>query len=381
MKLYVKFEEDTVFDVLTQRMVDPGTIRLGRGSRIIPFAEHISIRKLKPREKLSQRVGDQWISSRKVSLAYLVAYYMLKNKKAVLAGFFDRGDGKYIFIEIKAGNMTMEARYMPGVDSSPRNFMAMSGRQYDGIFGDVSLSSEPNYINIPYEKLLGEVAIGVTPFRAAVVLAIAALAAGFFLFYSGSFTEKKIKQHTGTGVKRVIPPLTGDEVRVLSILITREALVQYKLYIDMLPEDIALRSATFHIPPVSNRAGKEAAMQELKGVLSFQFESFYPFRGSRKSGDYFVFEKEIVFIKRRDDVQRATRVEVMARQNKKGFETLIELCDVKARGDQEWKFSMVEKDYKNVVKIFNDIYLSPVVINRITVGDGKTFGELTFYRL
>lgn len=381
MKLYVKFEEDIVFDVLAQSMVDPRTIRLGRGSRIIPFAEHISIRKLKPREKLSRKAGDQWISSKKVSLAYLVACYMLKNKKASLAGFFDRGDGKYVFIEIKTGNMTIEARYMPGVDSSPGNFMAMSGRQYDGIFGDVSLSIEPNYINIPYEKLLSEVAIVVTPFRAAVVLIVAALATCFFLFYSGIFTEKKIKQRTGAGVKLVIPPFTGDEVRALSILITSEALVKYKLYIDMLPEDIALRSATFHIPPVSNRAGKEVGMQELKGVLSFQFESFYPFRGSRRSGDYFVFEKEIVFVKRRNDIQKAKRVEALARRNKKGFETLIELCDVKARGDKEWKFSLIEKDYKNVVKIFNDIYLSPVVINRITVGDGKTVGELTFCRL
>lgn len=379
MKLYVKFDDNLVFDVLAQKMIDPGMIRLGRGARIIPFAEHISIRKLKPRERLCHRAGDRWISSRRVSFAYLMAYYMVKNKKNVLAGFFDRGDGKHVFMEIKAGNMTIETRYMPNVDSSPGNFMAMAGRQYDGIFGDASLSLEPDFITIPYEKLLKEVTNGVTPFHAVAVLLIVAVAAGAFLYYEGIFT-KKVEPRSHAKVKPEIPPLTGEEIRALSILITSEALVKYKLYVDTLPEDIALKSATFRLSPGVSRSRGQDGKQELKGTLSFHFESFYPFRGSRKSGGLFTFEEELVFTKNRRDVPAALKTEGRARQNTRGFETLVDLCDVEARGDKEWKFTLMEKDYKNVVRILNDIYMSPVVINSMTVSGDKTVGELTCHR-
>lgn len=377
MRLYVKFDDNVAFDVLTQKMVDPKAIRLGRGAKIIPFAEPISIRKLKPRERLCHKIGDRWISSRRVSFAYIMAYYMVKNKKTVLAGFFDRGDGKYVFMEIKAGNMTMEARYMLSVDSSPGNFMAMAGRQYDGIFGDTSLAAEPDFINVPYERLLKEVTIGVTPFQAIVVLVVIAVITGAALNYAGVFTKKRVEPPAKARAAQEIPPLTHEEIRALSILITGEALVKYKLYVETLPEDIALRSAAFHILPVAGLPREKGGKQELKGTLSLQFESFYPFRGSRKSGDLFIFEKELVFTKGRADVQAAMRAQARARQNRKAFETMVDLCDVAARGDKEWKFTVAEKDYGKVVKIFNDIYLSPVVINNITINDGSTVGELT----
>ncbi len=381
MRLYAIFEENTVFDVIAQKIVDPKTIKLGRGNKIIPFAEHISIRKLKPRERFSHKIGDRWISSRRVSFAYLVAYYMLKNNKTVLAGFFDRGNGKYIFMEIKVGNMTIDVRCMLSVDGNPKNFMVMAGRQYDGIFGDAALSMEPDYINIPYEKLLSEVTIGITPVQAAAVLLIVAVVTCAFLFYSGVFTKKKAQPQMALKARHVIPPFTSDEIRALSILITNETLVKYKLYIDTLPEDIALRSATIHIVPVADTGKKEGVQQELKGVLSFQFESFYPFRGSKKSGDFFVFKKELVFVKHKSDVQKANEIIDQAKTNKKSFETLIDFCNVTARSKKEWKFAIAEKDYKNAVKILNDIYLSPVVIEKMTIGSEKIIGELTYHKL
>lgn len=379
MRLYVKFDDNVVFDVLAQKMVDPKAIRLGRGAKIIPFVEHISIRKLKPREKLCHKAGGRWISSRRVSFAYLMAYYMVKSRKTVLAGFFDRGDGKYVFMEIKAGNMTIEARYMLSVDSSPGNFMAMAGRQYDGIFGDASLAREPDFIDVPYEKLLKEVTIGVTPLQAIVVLVVVAVIMGTVLNHAGIFTKNTVGPPKARA-EQEIPPLTHEEIRALSILITSEALVKYKLYVETLPDDIALKSAAFHILPVAGSPRGKGKKQELKGTLSFQFESFYPFRGSKRSGDLFIFGKELVFTKSRTDLQAAAKAETSARQNTKAFETLVDLCDVAARGDKEWKFTLAEKDYRNVVKIFNDIYLSPVVINSVTVNDGKTVGELTCHR-
>ncbi|NLT22877.1 MAG: hypothetical protein GXX82_07505 [Syntrophorhabdus sp.] len=380
MKLYVKFDDNVVFDVLARKMVDPKTIRPGRGAKVIPFAEPIFIRKLKPRGKLSHKIGDRWISSRRVSFAYLMAHYMVKNKKTVLAGFFDRGDGKYVFMEIKAGNTTIEARYMLSVDSSPGNFMAMAGRQYDGIFGDASLSMEPDYVDISYEKLLREVTIGVTSLQAVVVLVVVAVIMGAVLNYAGVFTKRKMEPGAKARATKEIPPLTHEEIRALSILITGEALVKYKLYVETLPEDIALRNAVFRILPVAGSPRGKGREQELKGTLSFQFESFYPFRESKKSGDLFVFGKEIVFSKGRADMRAALNAEARARQNTKAFETLVDLCDVAARGDREWKFTVAQKDYRDVVRIFNDIYLSPVVINTITVNGGNTTGELTCHR-
>jgi hypothetical protein len=181
-------------------------------------------------------------------------------------------------------------------------------------------------------------------------------------------------------VKQEIPPLTGEEIRALSILITSEALVKYKLYVETLPEDIALKSASFRFLPIASPSQWQGGKQELKGTLSFQFESFYPFRGSRKSGNLFIFEKELVFTKTRNDVATALKTEGRARRNTRSFETLVDLCDVEARGDKEWKFALAEKDYKNVVRILNDIYLSPVVINSMTVSGDKTVGELTCHR-
>ncbi len=378
MKLYVKFDDSVVFDVLAQKMVDPKTVRPGRNAKIIPFAERISIRKLKPREKLSHRIGDRWISSRRVSFTYLMAHYMVKNNKTVLAGFFDRGDGKYVFMEIKRQH-DLEARYMLSVDSSPGNFMAMAGRQYDGVFGDLSLSMEPNYIDIPYEKLLKEVTIRVTPLQAAVVLVIVAVIMGAVLNYAGLFTKKKVEPRTRARAAKEIPPLTHEEIRALSILITGEALVKYKLYVDTLPEDIALRSAAFRILPVAGSSPGKRREQELKGTLSFQFD-LLSLSGSKKSGDLFVFGKEIVFSKSRADMQAAMKAEARARENRKAFETIVDLCDVAARDERDWKFTVAEKDYRNVVRIFNDIYLSPVVINNITVNEGSTTGELTCHR-
>lgn len=166
----------------------------------------------------------------------------------------------------------------------------------------------------------------------------------------------------------------------MSILITGEALVKYKLYIETLPEDIALRSAVFRILPVTGSVRGRGGEQELKGILSFQFESFYPFRGSRRNGDLYVFGKEIVFTKNRVDVRAAMKVQATAQQNAKALETLVDLCDVAARGEKDWKFTVAEKNYRNVVRIFNDIYLSPVVINNMTVNEGSTTGELTYHR-
>ena len=87
-----------------------------------------------------------------------------------------------------------------------------------------------------------------------------------------------------------------------------------------------------------------------------------------------------MFSKGRADMRAALNAEARARQNTKAFETLVDLCDVAARGDREWKFTVAQKDYRDVVRIFNDIYLSPVVINTITVNGGNTTGELTCHR-
>lgn len=380
MRLYVRFDDKVVFDVLAQKMVDPKAIRPGRGARIIPFAEHVSIRKLKPRERLSHKIGDRWISSRRVSFAYLMAHYMVKNQKTVLAGFFDRGDGKYVFMEIKAGNMSIEARCMLSVDGSPANFMAMAGRQYDGIFGDVCLAAEPDFVDIPYEKLFKETAVGITPLQAVLVLAVVGVIVAAILSNAGIFTKKATESRSKAGAAKEIPPLTDEEIRALSILITGEALVKYKLYVETLPEDVALRSAVFRILPVTGSVRGRGGEQELKGILSFQFESFYPFRGSRRNGDLYVFGKEIVFTKNRVDVLAAMKVQAAAQQNAKALETLVDLCDVAARGEKDWKFTVAEKNYRNVVRIFNDIYLSPVVINNMTVNEGSTTGELTYHR-
>jgi len=255
--------------------------------------------------------------------------------------------------------------------------MAMAGRQYDGIFGDASLSLEPDFITIPYEKLLKEVTNGVTPFHAVAVLLIVAVAVGAFLYYEGIFT-KKVEPRSHAKVKPEIPPLTGEEIRALSISSpvkpwSSKTLCRYT------SEDIALKSAPSALAGVSRSRGQDGK-QELKGTLSFHFESFYPFRGSRKSGGLFTFEEELVFTKNRRDVPAALKTEGRARQNTRGFETLVDLCDVEARGDKEWKFTLMEKDYKNVVRILNDIYMSPVVINSMTVSGDKTVGELTCHR-
>ena len=382
MRLYVEFEDNIIIDVIGQTVVDRHSIKPGRGSKVIRFAHQISIRKLKPRERFSHKIGDLWISSRGISLAYLLAFYMIKNKKSVLAGFFERGDGKYIFVEIKAGNASIEARHMLCLDSDPKNFMALSGKQYDGVFGDASLSMEPYYIDVPYEKLLREITTGVTPMQAlAVLLAMAVIVAGVIFFFTDLSGKKKAQHQTDFKAKEVIPPLTGDDIRILSMLITKEALIKYKQFIETLPDEIALKKASFQIMPVRDTGGGEKSKQEIKGILSFQFESFYPFRESRKREGYYVFEKELVFTKHAGDVSSAQRVLEQAKINNRGFETLVDLCEVTARTEREWKFSIEERDYKNVVKVLNDIYLSQVVIDRITIQNEKTVGEMTYYRL
>ncbi len=165
----------------------------------------------------------------------------------------------------------------------------------------------------------------------------------------------------------------------MSILITGEALVKYKLYVETLPEDIALRNAVFRILPVSGSPRGKGREQELKGTLSFQFESFYPFRGSKKSGDLFVFGKEIVFAKSRVDMQAALKAEDRARQNTRAFETLIDLCDVRP-GERSGSSRWPRRTTGIFVRIFNDIYLSPIVIDTITVNEGNTTGELTCHK-
>lgn len=381
MKLYVRFDENITFDVSAGKMIDPKSVRLGRKAKVLPFAEHISIRKLRPREKLSHKIEDRWLSSRKLSFAYIMAYFMIKNGKSVLAGFFDRGDGKYVFMEIKVGNMTIETRYMISIDSSPINFLAMAGRQYDGIFGDKDLSGEPDYISIPYERLLGEVATHVTMLQVAIVLFVVAAITGGFLYYTGVFTRREIIVLKTQ--KPDMPILSESDIRALSLLITNEALITYKFYVEALPEDIALKSAAFHIIPATNPAKRqngEIIKQELKGSLSFQFESFYPYRGSKKDRDFYSFEKQIIFTKTRDDLKQASEMESMVRGNKKGFETMIDLCTVLSRGDSGWKFILDEADYKKIVRILNGIYLSPVVVDNLVITEGKTTGEFTYHK-
>ncbi|MHB8108843.1 MAG: hypothetical protein ACYDHW_02295 [Syntrophorhabdaceae bacterium] len=382
MKLYVRFDESMTFDVAAGKVIDPKSQLLGRKVKVVPFAEHISIRKLKPREKLSHKIGDRWISSRKLTFAYIMAYYMIKNEKSVLAGFFERGDGKFVFMEIKVGNMTIETRYMIGIDSTPTNFLAMAGRQYDGIFGNSSLTGEPDYISIPYEKILSEVTTHITILQAAIVLCIFAAITGGFLYYAGIFEKKKIISPETRALSE-IPPLTPADIRALSILITSEALVTYKFYVEALPEDIALKSLAFHISPVSNPTkGKDGKIgkQELTGVLAFQFESFYPFRGSKRFQEFFSFEKGITLTKTRDDLKRAVELEVRAKGNKKGFETMIDFCAVSSRNDTNWKFTLDESDYKKAVRLLNEIYLSPIVIDSLAITEGKTTGEFTYHR-
>ena len=375
--MLVKFDnqnDNLIYDFIQKKFLQgkESHAYIGKRKGVIPFTSSISIKKLRPNTKVNKKFGDSWLSTQKLSLAYILAGLLLKGNKTRLAGFLKKTDKNYIFLEISivAGAVSASYRW---ITDTPQDFLAIEGKSYDIIIGDPEVATEM----VDWSKLWKVYSKDIKPLQMIIAsITIFSLMIGTMYMFGVIGGKKKGPSKTGTAAPEKIPPLSAGEIKILSILVTQEILQEYKIYVDSLEDtpDIAMRSATIQI--------KNSELN-VTGVLSMVYESIYPYPSSTKQGDFYTMKVDKSISKKRQDISKASPVIDAVKANRMdALSALIDAGDVAAREESGWKFSVIiEKNYGATVKMLNAIYFSPVVVNSLTIDESSTRGELFLHNL
>lgn len=371
--MLVKFDahdENVFYDFVQGKFVEgkEAHAHIGKRKSVLPFSESMSIKKLRPRTKMNRKFGDSWLSAQKLTMAYILAGFMLKTGKARLAGFLRKTEKNYIFFEIVIAPGTVSAQYK-WITDDPQDFLAIEGKAYDIIIGDPDVATEI----VDWGKLWKEYSRDTKPLQMILTaLIVVGVSIGMLYAFGIIGTKKKVPVRAAPAAPEQIPPLSSGEIRVLSILLTQEILQEYKDHVEALEQtpDIAISVATMQIRPLNQH--------KVSATLSITYQSIYPYPSSLKDGDFYVMKVEKNIERQRKDIPRVVALVDSVKGNHiAALGALMDAGDVAAREDGGWKFSVViEKDYARTVAMLNKIYFSPAVIKSLTIDETSTRGEI-----
>ncbi len=365
------YNDNVVYDFTGGRFLDQRESRGAKGT--LPFCVTSTIKRLKPGTKISRKVGEQWIGTQKVSMAFLLGSYLLKTGKSRLAVFLKKSDKNYIFVEISITQNAVIASYK-WITDTPQDFLALEGKSYDVILGEPGVATEL----LDWAKMAKEFSHAARPLHMVIALIVITGLMMGGLYMSGVTGKKKVvPKSTAAGLEKEKPPLSKGETKILSLLLTREMLQEYKMVADSLHSvpDIAIKSAAITINP--------HGPHEVQASLTVIYESIYPYPGSKQEGDLFTTQDEKRITKERKDIPTASPlIEAVKEGRLAALEALIDSGNVTARDTNGWKFSVViENDYRAVVELLDSIYMSPVAINSLVMDEASARGDLFLHSL
>lgn len=371
--MLVKFDEhdeNAIYDFVQGKFVEGKEMHahIGKRKSVLPFSGSMSIKKLRPRTKMNRKFGDSWLSAQKLTMAYILAGFMLKTGKTRLAGFLKKTEKNYIFIEVTIGTGSVTAKYK-WITDNPQDFLAIEGKTYDIIIGDPNVATDL----VDWEKLWKEYSRDAKPLQMILAaLVIVSVTIGMLYTFGIVGAKKKTPIRTAPAAPEQIPPLSSGEIRVLSLLLTQEILQEYKSHVEALEQtpDIAVSVATIQIRPLSEH--------KISATLSITYQSIYPYPSSLKEGDFYVMRVEKSLERQRRDISRAVSLVDTVKDNyMTALGALMDAGDVAAREDGGWKFAVViEKDYARTAAMLNRIYFSPAVVKSLTIDETSTRGEI-----
>lgn len=353
-EIYVDLESGAVGDVKLSK---------AKGARVVDFFHRVNIPKIKPagRGILKKKVGDVYVSSKKMSLWYILSYYMLKEGKKKLVGFYPYREHSFIFIEAtNEGNKRFSLEYKVIDDYTPQSFKELEGKYYDTIFGATNLTN----IVLPFEALHKELLKGtINPKPSEIVLVsilvVVAVAVGYY--FLSEWTKPPVK----VAVQKAPPPppLSDTETLRLKQAVSSDLLRAYVSLLGGLGGDRILKTMTMSIT---------TSAMTVDGALNVTYASYYPFNGSAKNGDVFTWPDSVTKTKKREDIPSLAPV--------RGFDgcmnMLLDMKDVElvSRSGSDWRFTFKLKEYKNAVKLLNSLYMCPFVMESLNIVENEASG-------
>jgi len=358
--LFVRFDESIHLNPVT------GEIKTSAGGSI-PLSTPIVVMKHKPALKHVGNAGGVWFGANKMSFALLLAYVMLKNNKGRVIGFYKYKD-RYLYIE---GAMDMYHRLsiQTGITAegeTPEMFITLSGKVYDAIFGTEGIKNiDFNFIGA-YRALSKKV----KPIHIAALAASAVIIV--FLVHAVFFKPPPVIE-----VPRIVqkappppPPLSAEESFKLmaaakNIFISKFADAQ---------DEVAGSRGEKWLKRVVAKTEQNPDGQSILVDVTFTYNSYYPFTGSKKEGKEYVYTRSYN--------ERLTRQDIGRYQiSDTGLETCLKYLinyDVVERSPQWWLISLKEEKYPRVVFLLRVLSRCPCVIKDMSIdGSGGMSGTVS----
>lgn len=339
-------------DKLTLNIANGETRGDTKGS--IPLTAQVAVRKTKPAMKFAKKAGDVYLGCNKMSLAYILAFYMLKSNKKRVIGFYKHED-TYIFIEATV-DIHKSISIRSGITTSketPEVFLKVEGKTYEGIFGNADVTN----IDLQFSKLYKELSQRTSPMQVAalIIILIAIGVVGVHVFKKPSTIKLP------TMVKKEPPPpppLSPEEAEKLMGMAKKEMIKKYT----EAAEELASRDDQWL---------KKFEAKFIQGTLDVKsdailtYESFYPFSGAKKEGGLYSWAKSQGASFGRDKIEKGQA------ETKGSFVCLKYFInyEVTERRGKKWTVTLKEKDYPKITFLLNLIYRCPCIIKDMSIDE------------
>jgi hypothetical protein len=347
--LIVCLNENTYIDVVKGILVD-------KPAKSVPLSSGVSFRKLKPSVKFKKRIDNVWLSSSKYSFEFLIGCYMLKTNKKRVVGFYKIEESRYIVMEF------LISVSPPGITSiwsiikeEPQDYLEIEDKVFDAIFGSTPVSNT----TIDFEKLQKEVLGQFKPVHVAAVLLLLILL--LVTVYKVIHKEPLPKPVETKQPEQIA--LSEEEANTLHLLVFYELIDSYNRLVSETGEDRIFGSVDMHI---------EKGQQSVTGKMNINYKSYYPFKGSSKSSDYYTWTDNISIEKTKNDIKSISYRDA----NECLADIVKDDWEVTGRDDRGWHIRYISNDYKRFIKAVNKVVTCPLQLNLLTMKETEHICDL-----
>lgn len=352
--LTVRFNDATCIDVASGNIQD-------KPSKALLFSSPVVFKRIKPSTRYKKKVAALWISATKLSFEYVMAFYMVREEKKRIAGFYHIGDDKYLVVEFEI------VASPPGLKSTwslqketPHDYLAIEDKTFDAVFGNTQASDT----TIDFDKLYKEVVGGMSPAMQITAGACALLLCAAAYFYLFADTPKPQLAASPAQQDTQPPPLTDAETRDLQAAVFYELVDSFNKLVADLGNDKVFSAVQVSITNNAN---------SVSGKLNVRYRSFYPFATSMKDGDHYSWENNINIEKGRKDLRGGA----LFKDSIACLGTMLkDKWDVTQREDKVWHMKLALPAYRDFIKAVNSVVACPVAVKSIKLNEGDFVCEL-----
>lgn len=340
----------------------------------LPFTTAVQIKpkNINPITPQKKRVGNAWVTSSRLSLAYILGVYMVGEKKEKIAAFYpvdalegeDQGSTSWMVIEAYIEDKHVKCEYQI-VQEDPSTYLEVENKFFDAIFGSTDAKTTDIDIAHLYKSLSNEV----KPHHAAIV--VACIGVIFLLLYWGGFIGKEEVVQDNLSHLMGPTPLSDDEANQLRILASGFSVDLFKEITNRLNEDVIVRSYSIDT---------ERKDKDVSSTVKVEYASYYPFDGADNTDDrWFKWEQSYTIVAGRNDLGKLSAY--VKKTPEECIDILIDDYVVKSRSDGVWVFLIEEKEYEVTARLLEGLYGCPMSIELATLVEGKALIDLNIYEL